>query len=81
MLAARTASKLGEVAAEVRARRPPRARGAHRHHPRRGLPAPRGAREAEFGRIDVLVNNAFDMGSFVRIEDASAEDFLRAAAR
>ena len=77
VLAARTASKISEVAAEVRSA------GC------RALEVPTditsvedckrlAARAmAEFGRIDVLVNNAFDMGRFVRIEDASAEDFLR----
>jgi len=77
VLAARTASKLGEVAAEVRATG------------RRALEVATDITRvddckrlveramAEFGRIDVLVNNAFDMGRFVRIEDASAEDFLR----
>jgi NAD(P)-dependent dehydrogenase (short-subunit alcohol dehydrogenase family) len=77
VLAARTASKLGEVAAEVRA------------SGRRALEVATDITSAddckrlveramaEFGRIDVLVNNAFEMGRFVRIEDASAEDFLR----
>jgi NAD(P)-dependent dehydrogenase (short-subunit alcohol dehydrogenase family) len=32
---------------------------------------------ARFGRLDVLVNNAFDLGRLVRLEDASAEDFRR----
>lgn len=77
VLAARTASKLSEVAAEVRAAG------------RRALEVPCDitsvddcknlvacARD-EYGRIDVLVNNAFDMGGFVRMEDASADDLLR----
>ena len=77
VLAARTASKIREVAAEVRAAG------------RRALEVPTditGVEDckrlvaramAEFGRIDVLVNNAFDMGGFIRMEDASAEDLLR----
>jgi NAD(P)-dependent dehydrogenase (short-subunit alcohol dehydrogenase family) len=77
VLAARTASKISEVAAEVRAAG------------RRALEVPTDITSApdckrlahramaEFGRIDVLVNNAFDMGSFIRMEDARAEDFLR----
>lgn len=77
VLAARTASKLAEVAAEVRAAG------------RRALEVPCDITQvdecrnlalcarAEYGRIDVLVNNAFDMGGFVRMEDASADDLLR----
>ncbi|RIL06471.1 MAG: short-chain dehydrogenase [Proteobacteria bacterium] len=77
VLAARPASKLAEVAEEVRAAG------------RRALEVPaditrvddcrRVAAQAQeaFGRADVLVNNAFDMGAFVRMEDATAEDLLR----
>ena len=77
VLAARTASKLTEVAAEVRAAG------------RRALEVPTDITnaadckrlveraQAEYGRIDVLVNNAFDMGGFIRMEDAGAEDLLR----
>jgi NAD(P)-dependent dehydrogenase (short-subunit alcohol dehydrogenase family) len=77
VLAARTASKIAEVAAEVRAAG------------RRALEVPcditsvddcrrlAARARAEYGRIDVLVNNAFDMGGFVRMEDAGAEDLLR----
>jgi NAD(P)-dependent dehydrogenase (short-subunit alcohol dehydrogenase family) len=77
VLAARTASKITEVAEEVR------------RAGRRALEVPTditsaedctrlvARAKAEFGRIDVLVNNAFDMGGFVRMEDASAEDLLR----
>lgn len=77
VLAARTASKITEVAAEVRAAG------------RRALEVPADITsaddcrrlveraKAEYGRIDVLVNNAFDMGGFVKMEDATAEDLLR----
>ena len=77
VLAARTASKLTEVAEEVR------------RAGRRALEVPADITSAddckrlaqraqtEFGRIDVLVNNAFDMGAFIRMEDASADDLLR----
>jgi NAD(P)-dependent dehydrogenase (short-subunit alcohol dehydrogenase family) len=77
VLAARTAAKIAEVAQEVRAAG------------RRALEVPTDITSAadckrlveraraEYGRIDVLVNNAFDMGGFVRMEDASADDLLR----
>jgi NAD(P)-dependent dehydrogenase (short-subunit alcohol dehydrogenase family) len=77
VLAARTASKITEVADEVR------------KLGRRALEVPTDVTSAddckrlvaraqsELGRIDVLVNNAFDMGGFVRMEDATAEDLLR----
>jgi NAD(P)-dependent dehydrogenase (short-subunit alcohol dehydrogenase family) len=77
VLAARTAAKLGEVAAEVRAAG------------RRALEVPTdiasaddcarlAARaRAELGRIDVLVNNAFDMGPMKPLADASADDLLQ----
>jgi NAD(P)-dependent dehydrogenase (short-subunit alcohol dehydrogenase family) len=77
VLAARTASKLAAVAAEVRAAG------------RRALEVPADITRvedcrrlverarAEYGRVDVLVNNAFDMGGFVRMEDATADDLLR----
>jgi len=77
VLAARTASKISEVAEEVR------------RAGRRALEVPADITsaddckrlaqraKAEFGRIDVLVNNAFDMGAFIRMEDASADDLLR----
>ncbi len=77
VLAARTAAKIGEVAEEVR------------RTGRRALEVPTditsaddckrlaGRAKAEFGRIDVLVNNAFDMGGFIRMEEASADDLLR----
>ncbi len=73
VLAARTEAKLAEVAAEVE--------GAGR----RALAVPTDitrpedcerlvarAREA-YGRIDVLVNNAFSMGGFHRLDEASAD--------
>jgi NAD(P)-dependent dehydrogenase (short-subunit alcohol dehydrogenase family) len=77
VLAARTASRIAEVAAEVRAAG------------RRALEVPcditsvddcrnlAARARGEFGRVDVLVNNAFDMGTFVRMEDAGADDLLR----
>jgi NAD(P)-dependent dehydrogenase (short-subunit alcohol dehydrogenase family) len=77
VLAARTASKLTEVANEVRAAG------------RRALEVPTDITSVddcrrlveratkEYGRIDVLVNNAFDMGGFVPMEDATADDLLR----
>jgi len=77
VLAARTASKITEVAAEVRAAG------------RRALEVPADITSVddckrlverakqEYGRIDVLVNNAFDMGGFVKMEDATADDLLR----
>jgi len=77
VLAARTATKLGEVAEEVRALG------------RRAVEVPTDITRAddcrrlveraarELGGVDVLVNNAFDMGGFVRMEDATAEDLLR----
>jgi NAD(P)-dependent dehydrogenase (short-subunit alcohol dehydrogenase family) len=77
VLAARTASKITEVAAEVRSAG------------RRALEVPTDITNvgdcqrlveramAEYGRIDVLVNNAFDMGGFVKMEDATADDLLR----
>jgi NAD(P)-dependent dehydrogenase (short-subunit alcohol dehydrogenase family) len=77
VLAARTAARLGEVAAEVRAAG------------RRALEVPTDIADAgactrlaeraraELGRIDVLVNNAFDMGPMKPLADASAEDLLQ----
>jgi NAD(P)-dependent dehydrogenase (short-subunit alcohol dehydrogenase family) len=77
VLAARTEAKLAEVAAEVRAAG------------RRALAVPTDIAKladcarlveravAEYGRIDVLVNNAFQMGGFVPLEKATAEDWLR----
>lgn len=76
-LAARTPGKIAEVAAEVRA-------GG-----RRAIEVPTDITNpddckrlverarAELGSVDVLVNNAFDMGGFTRMEDASADDLLR----
>jgi NAD(P)-dependent dehydrogenase (short-subunit alcohol dehydrogenase family) len=77
VLAARTAARLGEVAAQVRAAG------------RRALEVPTDIADAgacarlaeraraELGRIDVLVNNAFDMGPMKPLADASAEDLLQ----
>jgi NAD(P)-dependent dehydrogenase (short-subunit alcohol dehydrogenase family) len=77
VLAARTAAKIAEVAAEVRAAG------------RRALEAPtditvrddcrRLVEQAkkEYGRIDVLVNNAFDMGAMKPLAEADSEDLLR----
>src|SRR6185295_5213958 len=77
VLAARTASALEEVAAEVRARG------------RRALAVPTDiakpadcarladAAQAEFGRIDVLVNNAFLSGRYDPVEQASMDDWRR----
>jgi NAD(P)-dependent dehydrogenase (short-subunit alcohol dehydrogenase family) len=76
-LAPRTPGKIAEVAAEVRAAG------------RRVIEVPTDITNAadcqrlverarkELGRVDVLVNNAFDMGGFVKMEDASADDLLR----
>ena len=77
VLAARTEAKLAEVAGEVRAAG------------RRALAVPADITKAadckrlveraraEYGRIDVLVNNAFQMGGFVPLETATAEDWRR----
>jgi NAD(P)-dependent dehydrogenase (short-subunit alcohol dehydrogenase family) len=77
VLAARTASKITEVAEEVR------------KAGRRALEVPTDITSVddckrlveratkEYGRVDVLVNNAFDMGGFVKMEDATADDLLR----
>jgi NAD(P)-dependent dehydrogenase (short-subunit alcohol dehydrogenase family) len=77
VLAARTEAKLAEVAGEVRAAG------------RRALCVPTDVSRpedcarlveravGEFGRIDVLVNNAFQMGGFVPLERATAADWLR----
>jgi NAD(P)-dependent dehydrogenase (short-subunit alcohol dehydrogenase family) len=77
VLAARTASALEAVAAEVRARG------------RRALAVPTDiakpadcarlaeAAQAEFGRIDVLVNNAFVSGRYDPVEQASMDDWRR----
>jgi NAD(P)-dependent dehydrogenase (short-subunit alcohol dehydrogenase family) len=77
VLAARTAARIGEVAREVRAAG------------RRALEVPTDIARAddcarlaqraraEFGRVDVLVNNAFDMGAMKPLADASADDLLR----
>jgi NAD(P)-dependent dehydrogenase (short-subunit alcohol dehydrogenase family) len=76
-LAARTAGKLAEVAAEVRA------------VGRRALEVPTDITsrldcqrlvervKAECGRVDVLVNNAFDLGPLKPLAEADAEDLLR----
>lgn len=77
VLAARSADRLAALGAEVRAAG------------RRALESPcditsagdcrrlvESARSA-YGRVDVLVNNAFDMGRFVPMEEATAEDLLR----
>jgi NAD(P)-dependent dehydrogenase (short-subunit alcohol dehydrogenase family) len=75
VLAARTVSALEEVAAEVRARG------------RRALAVPTdvaraedcrrlaAAAHAEFGRIDVLVNNAFRSTPYAPVEQASMEEW------
>jgi len=77
VLAARTAAALEEVAAEVRAL------------DRRALAVPTdvaraedcqrlcSAAHAEFGRLDVLVNNAFRSAPYEPIEAASLEDWRR----
>lgn len=77
VLAARTARTLAAVAADVRAAG------------RRALEVPTDIARAEdcqrlaeraraeLGRIDVLVNNAFDMGAMKPLADADAEDLLR----
>jgi NAD(P)-dependent dehydrogenase (short-subunit alcohol dehydrogenase family) len=77
VLAARTASALNEVAAEVR------------QLGRRALTVPTDiakpddcrrladAARAEFGRIDVLVNNAFFGGTYVPIEEARMDDWRK----
>jgi len=74
VLAARTEAKLVEIAAEVEAAG------------RRVLVVPTDITRAEdcerlvararetHGRIDVLVNNAFSMGNFRRLDEASADD-------
>jgi NAD(P)-dependent dehydrogenase (short-subunit alcohol dehydrogenase family) len=76
-LAARTADTLQALAAEVRALG------------RRALPVPTdiaraedcrrlaGAAAAEFGRVNVLVNNAFLGGRYVPVEEASMDDWRR----
>jgi NAD(P)-dependent dehydrogenase (short-subunit alcohol dehydrogenase family) len=77
VLAARTAARIAEVAGEVRAT------GRRALEVATDITKPEDCRrlvertKAEYGRIDVLVNNAFDMGRFVRFEDAEAEDLLR----
>lgn len=77
VLAARTAARLAEVAADVRAAG------------RRALEVPTDiadagdcARLAEqtraaFGAVDVVVNNAFDMGPMKPLAEATAEDLLQ----
>jgi NAD(P)-dependent dehydrogenase (short-subunit alcohol dehydrogenase family) len=77
VLAARTAAKLAEVADAVRAAG------------RRALEVPTDIARpedcarlaeralAEYGRVDVLVNNAFDMGPMKPLADADAEDLLQ----
>src|SRR5206468_8759424 len=77
VLAARTVGALEQVAAEVRA------------HGRRALAVPTDvarpedcrrladAAEAELGRIDVLVNNAFRSAPYEPVEEASMEDWRR----
>lgn len=76
-LAARTAARLGEVAEEVRATG------------RRVLAVPTDVASAEdcerlaararaeLGRIDVLVNNAFEMGPMKPLVEASADELLQ----
>ena len=75
VVAARTVGALEEVAAEVRA------------HGRRALAVPTNvarpedcrrladAAQAEFGRIDVLVNNAFRSAPYEPVEEASMDDW------
>jgi NAD(P)-dependent dehydrogenase (short-subunit alcohol dehydrogenase family) len=77
VLAARTATKVAEVAREVRAAG------------RRALEVPTDITDAdecrrlaeraraEYGRIDVLVNNAYDMGPMKPLVEVDAEDLLR----
>jgi NAD(P)-dependent dehydrogenase (short-subunit alcohol dehydrogenase family) len=77
VLAARTPKALDELAAEIRALG------------RRALTVPTDiakadecrrladAAQAEFGRIDVLVNNAFFGGTYVPIEDARMDDWRK----
>jgi NAD(P)-dependent dehydrogenase (short-subunit alcohol dehydrogenase family) len=77
VLAARTAAALDEVAAAVRARG------------RRALPVPTDVADAaqcrrlidaalgEFGRVDVLVNNAFASRPYGPVEEASMDDWRR----
>jgi NAD(P)-dependent dehydrogenase (short-subunit alcohol dehydrogenase family) len=77
VLAARTAARLAEVAADVRAAG------------RRAVEVPADVTRAEdcarvaeracaeLGGVDVLVNNAFDMGPMKPLAEAEAEDLLR----
>jgi NAD(P)-dependent dehydrogenase (short-subunit alcohol dehydrogenase family) len=77
VLAARTAKALDDLAAEIRA------------VGRRALTVPTDiskgdecrrladAAQAEFGRIDVLVNNAFSGGTYVPVEEARMDDWRK----
>jgi NAD(P)-dependent dehydrogenase (short-subunit alcohol dehydrogenase family) len=74
-LAARTESKLAEVQGEVKAA------GGRAIAVPTDITRPEDCRRlvertrAEYGRIDVLVNNAFALGGFGELADASAEDY------
>jgi NAD(P)-dependent dehydrogenase (short-subunit alcohol dehydrogenase family) len=77
VLAARTPARLAELGSELRAA------GRRALEVPTDITRPEDCRRlveralAEFDRIDVLVNNAFDMGRFVRLEDASGDDYRR----
>jgi NAD(P)-dependent dehydrogenase (short-subunit alcohol dehydrogenase family) len=74
-LAARTESKLAEVLDEVKAA------GGRAIAVPTDITRPEDCRRlvertrAEYGRIDVLVNNAFAMGGFRELSEATADDF------
>jgi NAD(P)-dependent dehydrogenase (short-subunit alcohol dehydrogenase family) len=76
-LAARTPGKIAEVAEEVRKA------GRRVIEVPTDITNPADCKrlveraQKDLGRVDVLVNNAFDMGGFIKLEDASADDLLR----